>query len=292
MNVDVRAAPAPPAGQSKLAIADCDIHPRLRARHGRSSPGCRSAGRSIWRRSALAPPAAGRRVRPIRRRSRRPAAATPGRPDGGAAGQRSRLHAAQHLDPNNVELGILNPLHRAARACRTSSCRAAICHAINEWQVAALDVARAAAGASVVVPYEDAAASVRGDRAARRATSDFAQVLLLSRTAEPLGQPALLADLRGGGGGRPAGRACTRSAMAASPITGRRLAVATTSRRWSATRQACQAVVTSLVIEGVFERIPEAEAWCMVEGGFAWAAVARLAAGQALEAAARTRCRI
>ena len=58
---------------------------------------------------------------------------------------------------------------------------------------------------SVVVPYEDGVASAAEVRK-RAGNKDFAQVFMLSRTAEARGPQALLADLRGRGRGGPAGR--------------------------------------------------------------------------------------
>ena len=50
--------------------------------------------------------------------------------------------------------------------------------------------------------------------------------------------------------------------------------------------QSKEALVTSLVIEGVFEHIPNLRV-VLVEGGFAWLPSLCVAAGQALQAAAR-----
>ena len=58
---------------------------------------------------------------------------------------------------------------------------------------------------SVVVPYEDGVASAAEVRK-RAGNKEFAQVFMLSRIGEARGPQALLADLRGRGRGRPAGR--------------------------------------------------------------------------------------
>ena len=50
-----------------------------------------------------------------------------------------------------------------------------------------MDVTGQPPAGSVVVPYEDATASVK-EIELRAGDNNFAQVLLLSRTAEPLGQ--------------------------------------------------------------------------------------------------------
>ncbi len=74
-----------------------------------------------------------------------------------AAGPGSDLDfmRGQHLDPNNVQLGILNPLRRAGRGSRTSISGPAFCRAVNEWQVALWTSREPRLKASVVVPYEE-----------------------------------------------------------------------------------------------------------------------------------------
>jgi uncharacterized protein len=93
---------------------------------------------------------------------------------------------AQHLDPNNVVLGILNPL-TSGQGAQNPELSAAMTHATNEWQVAEWTSRDSRLRASVVIPYEDAAASVK-EIELRAGDPNFAQVMFLSRTAEPLGQ--------------------------------------------------------------------------------------------------------
>ncbi len=105
------------------------------------------------------------------------------------AGRRAAICAfmqAQHLDPNNVALGILNPL-TSGQGATNPLLSAAITHATNEWQKADWTSRDKRLRGSVVVPYEDTVASVK-EIELRADDPEFAQVLLLSRTAEPLGQ--------------------------------------------------------------------------------------------------------
>ena len=87
--------------------------------------------------------------------------------------------------------------------------------------------------ASVVIPYEDAVASVK-EIELRAGDPNFAQVMFLSRTAEPMGQRRYWPIYRGRRRGGPADRrARVRLWRLADhqPAAGAR----TTSRRWSAT---------------------------------------------------------
>jgi predicted TIM-barrel fold metal-dependent hydrolase len=172
---------------------------------------------------------------------------------------------AQHLDPNNVELGILNPL-TSGQGVMNPDLSAAVCHAVNDWQVAEWTSKDARLKASVVVPYEDSVAAAAEIRA-RAGTPDFVQVLLLTRTAEPLGsrrywpiyeaaaECGLPVAMHAFGYGGP-------------PIT---------SHGWPSYyieemvghASACQAVLTSLVLEGVLARWPSLKV-VLVEAGFAW----------------------
>ena len=129
----------------------------------------------------------------------------------------------QHLDPYDVRYGVLN--------CLTTACReqnpgyaAALCRAVNEWQVAEWLEKEPRLRAGIVVPYEDAAlAAAEIDRAA--AHPGFVQVLLLVRTDEPLGRRRYSADLRGRRAQRPSRRDPLRRRPRPQPAHGVRLAL-------------------------------------------------------------------
>ena len=188
-------------------------------------------------------------------------------PDGRSPGSDLAFMAQQHLDPNNVALGILNPLTNGQGATNPLL-SAAITHATNEWQKAEWTSQDKRLRGSVVVPYEDAAASVK-EIELRAGDRDFAQVLLLTRTAEPLGQrrywpiyeAAAAADLAVGihafGNGGWPNTAGGWGSYYIEEMVGH--------------AQAQQALLVSMILEGVFEAIPGLRV-VLVEGGLAWAA--------------------
>ncbi|QGY05868.1 amidohydrolase [Methylobacterium mesophilicum SR1.6/6] len=257
-NAVVRAAARP-------AIADCDIHPMRRSasdfdpwlsKRWREHLAVFDAGRRLGMQAGPAYP----KAQPdAARRDAVP-------PEGGRAGSSLSFMQAQHLDPNNVGLGILNPLQSGQGIANPELC-AALCRATNEWQRAEWTSKDARLKASIVVPYEfadAAAAEIRhwaGD-------TDFVQVLVLSRTGELLGNrrywPIYEAAAEAG---LPV--AVHAFGYGGNPIT---------STGWpsyyieemAGHAQSCQAGLASMVVEGIFERFPTLKV-IMVEAGFAWA---------------------
>jgi predicted TIM-barrel fold metal-dependent hydrolase len=273
MTVDVlNRAAAPAAAASRLAIADCDIHPR--------TPGSGSIGgisralfpymskrwqdhiaefgvayRQQWEKGSAYP-----KNQPM-------ACRRDAWPEGGTPGSDLAFMARQHLDPNNVALGILNPLG-AGQGAQNPDLSNAITHATNEWQKAEWTSKDGRLKASVVVPYEDGAASAR-EIELRAGDPDFRQVLLLSRTGEPLGQrrywpiyeAAQAADL-------PVG--IHAFGYGGWPVTGGGWA-SYYIEEMVGHAQAQQALLISMLFEGVFERFPRLKV-VLVEAGLAWGA--------------------
>jgi predicted TIM-barrel fold metal-dependent hydrolase len=249
----------------KLAIADCDIHPYPKSVEKELYPFMEKRWHAHFETYGL-----------LRRQGYQSGPAYPkGQPDaarrdayppsGGKPGSDLGFMREQLLDPHNVQLGILNPL-QSGQGLQNADFAAAYCHAVNEWQVASWTSQEPRLKASILVNYEDAAgAAAEIDK--RAGDPNFAQVLLLSRTAEPLGNrrywPIYEAAQRAnlpvgihafGYGGDP----ITAGGWASFYI-----------EEMVGHSQASQSVLISLVTEGVFARFPHLRV-VLVESGFAW----------------------
>jgi hypothetical protein len=161
---------------------------------------------------------------------------------------------------------VLNPLN-TGQGIRNHDLAAAICSAINDWQIEKWTSKDSRLRASIVVGNEDgptAAAEIRK----RAGDKNFVQVLLLSRNVEPLGQrrywPIYEAAQEAG---LPVG--VHAFGFGGNPIT---------ASGWPSFyieemvghSQCQQTALASLVLEGVFERFAKLN-MIMIEAGFGWA---------------------
>src|SRR5260370_16220182 len=186
MNIQFRDRPEQaPAASVKTAIADCDIHP-ARATPTELYPylakrwheHLQTYGKHAYQGMMEGPPYPKAQPNASRRD------AYP--PEGGPQGSSLSFMQKQLLDPNNVALGVLNPL-QTGQGLRNQDLAAALATAINDWQIEKWTAKDSRLKGSVVVANEDgpgAAAEIRK----RAGDKNFVQVLLLSRNVEPLGQ--------------------------------------------------------------------------------------------------------
>src|SRR5580658_1609075 len=81
-------------------------------------------------------------------------------PSGGPPGSDLEFMRTQHLDPNGVELGVLQTLFPHSNTQRNLEFSAAMCSAINDWQLAEWIEPEPRLRASLMVPHEDPDAAV------------------------------------------------------------------------------------------------------------------------------------
>src|SRR6201992_2101318 len=186
MNIQLRDRPEVETKvAAKVAIADCDIHP-ARATKQELFPFLAKRWHehvAVYQEHAYqgmmeGPPYPKAQPNAARRD------AYP--PEGGMQGSSLSFMQKQHLDPNNVVLGVLNPL-KTGQGLRNHDLAAAICSAINQWQIDKWTSKDSRLKGSIVVANED---GVTAAKEIRKWAGDknFVQVLLLSRNVEPLGQ--------------------------------------------------------------------------------------------------------
>ena len=172
----------------------------------------------------------------------------------------------QYLDRYGVEVGLMNPLGPSGQGEQNRELSAALASATNDWQVEDWARPEPRLKASIVVPYEDGEAS-RAEIHKRAGDPHFAQVQLLTRTAEALGRPRYWPIYEAAvEHGLPvgihvfgySGHAISNSGWPSFYI-----------EEMTEHETACSALLTSMIMEGVFERWPDLKI-VMIEAGFAW----------------------
>ncbi len=246
------------APQARPAIIDCDLHNELdsikdlypylseRWRSHLDTFGLRSPNGSYYP-----------RFMGHREAARPPSGRTPGSEVG--------FMREDFLDPYNVAYAVLNPLTGAAAALNLEL-GAALATAANDWQVAEWLEPEPRLRASVVVTPENPEAAVAEIRQ-RSNDPRFVQVLFMGRLQEPMGRRKYwpLYEACAEGGLHIASHAFGAYGH---PITGAGHASYYIEDH-TGPPQAVQANVTSLVVEGVFDRFPDLKL-ISVENGFGW----------------------
>jgi predicted TIM-barrel fold metal-dependent hydrolase len=189
-------------------------------------------------------------------------------PKEGPPGCDLALMRAQHLDANGVGCGLLISLSKGGLEERNLDFAAALARAVNDWQIAQWVEPEPRLRAGIIVPQEDTAFAVA--EIERRARDPrFVQVLISPRSSDPLGHRRYWPIYA-------AAQAC--DLPLGLHVQGFSGGHASTSSGWGtyymeehyAMSTIMQAIVASLVFEGVFERFPKLKV-ALIEGGFAWA---------------------
>ena len=262
MNIEVRNPVRDP--KTRLGIVDCDIHPRSSLEdlrpflsnrwwdylqtYGRRSRHGYVAGYPYPKMTPIA--------------SRRDAWP----PGGGPPGSDLAFMREQHLDHYGIEYGIMNPLQPSGQGDMNNELSAAMAFAINESQLERWHRREPRLKASVIVPYEDAEAS-RLEIRRRAGDRSFAQVMMLSRTSEALGRKRYW----------PIYEAAVEAGLPVGVHAFGYSGWAMTNGGWpsfyieevSEHATSAQAVVSSMVMEGLFERYRDLKV-VMIECGFGW----------------------
>lgn len=251
--------------RARVGVVDCDVHPTVRSledlhpflsarwRRHLADYGLRS--RHGFAQGDPYPKAAPRAAR----RDAWP-------PEGGPPGSDLAFMQTHYFDAYDIDHAILSPLYPTGQGDRNTEFSAAMCAAANDWQRAIWTSRDRRCRASIVVPSDDAALAVAEiERCAKN--PDFVQVLLLTRAIEPLGRRRFW----------PIYEAAVAHGLPIAIHVFGYSGHAVTGAGWpsyyceemTGHSGACQTAVTSLVLEGVFERLPELKV-IKIEGGFGW----------------------
>ena len=188
-------------------------------------------------------------------------------PNGKPPGSDLAFMQMQHLDANGVDHGMLMPLNRGPGNQRNLEFGAALAGAVNDWQLSNWVERDNRLHASIVVTQEHPPFAI-AEIEKRASDPRFKQIMLPPKCLEPHGRrrywpiyEAAVAAKRplalhvGGINGYPP----TASGWPSYYLEEQHTNV-----------QGMQGLITSMVVEGVFEQFPDLKV-VLVEGGVAWA---------------------
>ena len=263
------AAPAAPvrAKPQRLSIIDCDFHPTVKT-IDELKP---YLSKRWWERIqtyGLRPRHAFVNGDPYPKAAPRAARRDAWGPDGSQPGSDLAFTQQHYLDAYGVEYAMMGPLYPSGQADQDPEFTTAMVSAVNDWQLDAWAHRDKRLKASILVSYEDPQSSV-AEIEKRAGDKSFAQILLLTRTNEPLGRKRYW----------PIYEAAERHGLPVAMHVFGYSGFPVSGTGWpsyyleetTGHSAACQSVVASLVLEGVFERFPDVK-FINIEGGFGWLA--------------------
>ncbi len=266
MNVAVTDRRPDTSNQTQLGIVDCDVHP-----YTKTPADLDQFLSERWRKHR----------QEIGGRSRSPFANAPNYPrmspftgmridsypkDGTHPGADLPMMREQLLDLFNVSYGLMMPLLGRGSDERNVEFGAAMATAANEWEAQVWCDAEPRLKAGVQIPLEYTEAAIK-EIERRAGDRRFTHVMIPPRGLEPLGRRRYWPILE----------ACAANGFSIALHLGGTSGHASTGGGWPSFYheehpsypQSKEALVTSLVLEGVFEHIPNLRV-ALVEGGFAW----------------------
>ena len=260
-----KAIPDPDA-KSRLRIVDCDIHPAQKSAEAfypylekRWIEHMETFGTSI--RQALVRQLAYPRMTANGMRA-------DAKPEVGPPGSSLEMLREQHLDRLDIEIGHLIALGGCGMDERNPEFSAALARAANDWQIAEFLEPEPRLRGGIVVPQDVPEAAV-AEIERRAGDKRFVQIVMSSRPNETLGARKYWPIYRAAeAAGLPV---CLHPVGYSSgkPSTGTGWPSFYFQEHYTFVPGA-QALVSSLVIEGVIEAFPNLKI-AIVEGGFSWA---------------------
>jgi predicted TIM-barrel fold metal-dependent hydrolase len=188
-------------------------------------------------------------------------------PNGGPPGSDLAFMREQHLDPHDIEIGVLQVLWPTAARQRNLGYADALCRAINDWQAEEWLAREPRLRGSIMVSQEDPESAVAEiARCARR--GGYAQLMVMPRTMEPMGRrkywPIFAAaeahDITLG---------CHVGGLNGYAVTGGAGHCSFYAEEKDANGYAMEAMLTSMVFEGVFQAFPRLRL-VAIEATMAW----------------------